>query len=89
MKFDTQELRTVQFGKHQGKSYELMMKEHLNYCEWVINTYHLEPGAGDDLKHMAVYLLQQGHGGRSFTMGKEPETTKQTSTSSRSTKGDQ
>ena len=66
-----------------------MMKKHAQYCDWVMQTYHFETEACKGLKHMAVYLLQQGHGGRSFTMGKEPETTKQTSTSSRSTKGDQ
>jgi hypothetical protein len=92
MKFDTQELRTVQFGKHQGKSYELMMVEFPGYCDWVIKTNQMEPEACASLKHSATYLLTKGHGGRKVYMTEEPgtptATTKASSSSQPSTRVD-
>ena len=54
----------MQFGKHEGKSYELMMVEYPGYCDWVIETNRMEPEANESLKHFATYLLMRGHGGR-------------------------
>ena len=34
MRFDTEELRKASCGTHKGKSYELMMKKHPQYCDW-------------------------------------------------------
>jgi len=68
MRYDTQELRMVRFGKHQGKSYELMMIEFPSYCDWVLETNRQEPEASDALKHFANYLLMMGFGGRKWHM---------------------
>ena len=64
MKFDTQEQRTVHFGKHKGQTYEEMAINNPSYCEWVITTYEIEDEASYELKHFAAFLLFQGFGGR-------------------------
>ena len=64
MKFETKEQLMVRFGRHRGTSYQNMMKDFPNYCEWVLDTDATEPEAGPDLQHFAVYLKMQGFNGR-------------------------
>ena len=60
----TEEQLTVGFGRHRGMSYQSMMKDFPNYCEWVLGTDATEPEACPDLQHFAVYLKMQGFNGR-------------------------
>ena len=60
MKFETtKEQLTVGFGRHRGMSYQSMMEDFPNYCEWVLDTDATEPEACPDLKHFAAYLKRQ------------------------------
>ena len=45
-------------------SYESMMKDFPNYCEWVLDIDATEPEACPALQHFAVYLKMQGFNGR-------------------------
>ena len=61
MKFETtKEQLTVGFGRHRGMSYQSMMKDFPNYCEWVLDTDATEPEACPALQHFAAYLKMQG-----------------------------
>ena len=55
----TEEQLTVGFGRHRGMSYQSMMKDFPNYCEWVLDTDATKPEACPDLKHFAAYLKRQ------------------------------
>ena len=50
---------TMLFGKFQGKSYEEVLEDSPEYCEWVIQTAEMEPSSGE-LLHFAKFLTEKG-----------------------------
>jgi hypothetical protein len=52
----------VGFGKHRDLTYEEIVTEDPDYCDWIIRTYEEDPDeAGFALRNLAQWLLEQGH----------------------------
>ena len=50
----------LSFGRHAGKTYDQMIEQHADYCQWAVMTIEQDAGsASPELRRFAEYVVRK------------------------------